>query len=139
MNWPGHRFVAGAAVLVALGWLGAMTLTTRAAMLPDGATGPMLVAFRPGTPGDEALARIIAAGAEPLRPTWIPFVWAVTAEEPGLAGRLTQAGALAAFAELPFAPAPAGCQGYTAEELFELRVCSETSCGIAELSEHEAD
>ena len=120
MSWPGHRFVAVAALIVLAVWLGVMGLSTRAAMLADSATGPMLVAFRPGTPGDEALARIIDAGAKPLRPTWIPFVWAVTADEPGLAGRLAAAGALATFGELPFAPPPAGCQGYAKDELFAL-------------------
>jgi hypothetical protein len=121
MGWPGHRFVAGAAALMIVVWVVMMALMVRAAMLPGEATGPMLVAFRPGTPGDEALARIVAAGGSPLRPTWVPFIWAVTADEPGLAGRLVDAGALAAFSELPFAPAPAGCVGYTKEEMFALR------------------
>jgi hypothetical protein len=121
MAWPGHRFVVAAAALVLVGWAVAMALTIRAARLPPEATGPMLVAFAPGTPGDEALARIVSAGGSPLRPTWVPFIWAVTAAEPGLAGRLTDAGALAAFSALPFAPAPAACVGYTREEMFALR------------------
>ena len=121
MAWPGHRFIAVAALLIFAVWAGLMAVTIRSAILPGEATGPMLVAFRPGTPGDEALARITAAGGAPLRATWMPFIWAVTSTQPGLAQRLSDAGALASFSQFPFAPAPAGCVGYTEEEMFEVK------------------
>ena len=121
MRWPGHGFVLAAAAALLLAWGGAMWMTIRAAALPGDASGLMLAMFRPGMSGDDILARVIAAEGTPVRPTWLPFVWTVASDTPGLPARLKAAGAIGAYASLPFAPAPAGCVGYAEEELFTLR------------------
>lgn len=121
MRWPGHGFVLAAAAALLLGWGAAMWFTIRAAALPDEASGLMLAMFQPGTTSDAVLAAVIRAQAYPVRPTWIPFIWVVSGDTPGLPARLRAAGAIGAYGALPFAPPPAGCTGYAEEALFELR------------------
>jgi len=124
MRWPGHRLaLAFAGGLIAI-WLVTMAVTVRIAALPPNATGPMIVVFEPGTPEDRMFAGIIAAGAKPMRSTSLGFVWVVTGDDPGLAGRLASHGAIGTYGELPFSPTLAGCFAYVdakAEELFSLR------------------
>jgi hypothetical protein len=124
MRWPGHRLALGLALAVLVLWLAGMAITVRRAALPPDATGPMLVVFEPGTSEDRMFAEIIAAGARPVRSTWLGFVWVVAGDAPGLAGRLAEQGALGAYAELPFSPTLAGCFAYAdskAVEMFSLR------------------
>jgi hypothetical protein len=69
----------------------------------------MLAVFEPGAPKDEVFASIIAAGAKPVRETAFGFIWVVSGEEIGLAGRLERNGAIGAYTELPVSPTIAGC------------------------------
>jgi hypothetical protein len=124
MRWPGHRLALGLALVLLMLWLAGMATAVRLAALPTSASGPMLVVFEPGTSEDRMFADIIAAGAKPVRATWLGFGWVVAGDAPGLAGRLAQRGALGAYAELPFSPTLAGCFAYAdskARELFTLR------------------
>lgn len=124
MRWPGHRLVLGLFVAVLAIWTAAMAFTLRRAALPAGAAGPLLAVFEIGTSEDDIFAAIIAAGGKPLRPTWLPFVWTVAGDEPGLAGRLEAAGAAGTYRELPVTPSLAGCFAYADTKLaalFELR------------------
>jgi len=68
--------------------------------------------FEPGTPDDAVFASLTRAGARIVRPSGLGFVWVVTSEEPGLAGRLVAAGALGAYRDLPISPTIAGCFAY---------------------------
>ena len=124
MAWPGHRLALWLAAAVLAAWLGGMALTLRAAALPPEAGGTMLAVFPPSMPREEAFARLIEAGARPLRRTWLGFVWVVNGNEPGLAGRLAQQGALGAYKDLPVSPELSGCFAYAdakVAELFSLR------------------
>jgi hypothetical protein len=86
-----------------------MAVVMRQAALPPEASGAMLAVFEPGTPGDQVFASIVASGAKPIRETAFGFIWVVTGDEPGLAGRLERNGALGAYGELPLSPTIAGC------------------------------
>ncbi|MFN0193901.1 MAG: hypothetical protein ACKVP5_18330 [Aestuariivirga sp.] len=109
MRWPGHRLALGLFVSVLIVWLAVMAVLMRQTALPPEASGTMLAVFDPGTPGDQVFASIIASGARPIRETAFGFIWVVSGEEPGLAGRLEQNGALGAYDELPLSPTIAGC------------------------------
>ncbi len=109
MRWPGHR-LALTLFLAVLGiWLVVMAAVMRAAALPPEASGPMLAVFEPGTLEDQLFASLVNAGARPVRETAFGFIWVVAGDEPGLAGRLMQQGAIGAYAELPLSPSLAGC------------------------------
>jgi hypothetical protein len=97
MHWPGHRLALGLALAVLVLWFAVRAITVRLAALPASASGPMLVAFEPGTSEDRIFGNIIAAGARPVRSTWLGFVWVVAGDAPGLAGRLAERGALGAM------------------------------------------
>jgi hypothetical protein len=86
-----------------------MAMVMRHAALPPEAAGPMLVVFEPGISQDAIFRAIVDAGARPVRATAFGFIWVVTGEEEGLAGRLVGSGALGAYAELPLNPSLAGC------------------------------
>ena len=62
-----------------------------------------------GAAGDQAFASITRAGARPIRETAFGFIWVVTDEQPGLAGRLAREGAIGAYRDLPLSPTIAGC------------------------------
>jgi hypothetical protein len=109
MRWPGHRFALGLFVSVLIAWLAAMAVLMRQAALPPEASGTMLAVFEPGTHGDQVFASIVASGAKPVRETAFGFIWVVSGEEAGLAGRLVEHGALGAYDELPLSPTIAGC------------------------------
>jgi hypothetical protein len=124
MSSSGHRLALGLALSVLLVGLLAMAVAIRSAALPPEASGKMLAVFEPGSEEDEVFARIVSAGAKPVRKTWLPFVWVVEGAERGLAGRLKKEGALGSYAELPFSPQIAGCFAYAdvkAMEVFSLR------------------
>ena len=109
MAWPGHRLALGLFVSVLSIWLVAMAVIMRQSALPPEATGTMLAVFDPAVPGDDIFASLTRAGARPIRPTAFGFIWVVTADEPGLAGRLAENGALGAYRDLPISPTLAGC------------------------------
>lgn len=94
------------------------------ARLPGSASGRMLVVFPLAMSGDDMFARIIRAGARPIRQTWLDAVWVVAGDRPGLAGRLIANGAAATYGDVFFAPQLAGCFAYVdskARKLFAIR------------------
>jgi hypothetical protein len=105
----GHRLALGLFASVLAVWLVVMAIVMRHAALPAEASGPMIAVFEPGISSDDVFARLTQAGARPLRATGFDFIWVVAGDEPGLAGRLTQQGAVGAYKELPFSPTLAGC------------------------------
>jgi hypothetical protein len=124
MRWPGHRLALALAGGVIAVWLVAMAALVRASALPFEAAGPMLVVFEPACSSEEIFAAIVAAGGKPVRATWLPFVWSVAGDEPGLAGRLAAQGAIGAYSELPLALTLGGCMTYIdarVSEMFSLR------------------
>ena len=109
MALPGHRLALGLFLGVLVLWLAGMAVVMRHAALPPEASGTMLAVFEPGTPGDAIFASLTRAEARIVKQSGLPFVWVVSADEPGLAGRLKQQGALGAYRELPVSPVIAGC------------------------------
>ena len=86
-----------------------MAVIMRAGALSPDATGTMLAVFEPNTSSDNAFASIVNAGGKPIRQTSFRFIWVVTSEEIGLAGRLKQNGAIGSYRNLPLSPTIAGC------------------------------
>ena len=105
----GHKLALALAGAVLAGWTGLMALSLGQAQLPAQARGLVLAAFPPGTRSDEAFTAVLRAGGEPVRPTWLGFVWVARGDESGFVGRLKEEGALAAFGEFPVGPALGGC------------------------------
>lgn len=119
MRWPGHRLALGLALGILVIWLAGMALAIRAARLPLDATGPMIVVFEPGTAKEDMLARIVTAGARPIRETWLGFVWVVMGEEPEASARLLSQGALGTYRELPITASLAGCFAFADAKVAE--------------------
>jgi hypothetical protein len=94
---------------VLLMWLVVMAALIRASALPPEATGTMLAVFEPGTSSDEIFVRLTRADARPVKETAFGFIWVVSSDTPGLAGRLAAEGAIGAYRELPISPTIAGC------------------------------
>ncbi len=109
MHWPGHRLALWFFVSILTIWLVAMTVLMRQSALPPEATGAMLAVFEPGTPQDEIFAALTRAEARIVRPSALGFIWIVAGDEPGLAGRLADQGAIGAYRDLPISPTIAGC------------------------------
>ena len=109
MRWPGHRLALGFFAAVLVVWLIVMAVLMRQAALPEDASGTMLVVFEPSIESQDAFARIVSAGARPIRATAFDFIWVVDGDESGLAGRLKQQGALGSYRNLPINPSIAGC------------------------------
>jgi hypothetical protein len=109
---PGHRLALTLFAGVLAIWLGGMTLLMRQSALPPDAGGTMLAVFEPGTPNDEVFARLARADARVVRQTGLGFIWIVSSDGPGLAGRLTREGAIGAYRDLPISPTIAGCFAY---------------------------
>ena len=109
MAWPGHRLALGFFVSVLTIWLAAMAVLMRQSALPPEATGPMLAVFEPGTPQDDIFAALARAEARIVRPSALGFIWIVAGNDPGLAGRLAEQGAIGAYRDLPISPTIAGC------------------------------
>jgi hypothetical protein len=109
MRWPGHRLAFGLFFGVLLVWIVVMAAVMRDAALPRDATGVMLAVFEPGTPEDQIFTRLTLANAKPVRPTAFGFIWIVAGDEPRLAGRLRDNGAIGAYRDLPISPTLAGC------------------------------
>ena len=112
MKLPGHRLALALLAGVMLVWIIGMAVVMRHAALAPEASGTMLAVFEPGTPDDAVFASLTRAGARIVRPSGLGFVWVVTSEEPGLAGRLVAEGALGAYRDLPISPVIAGCFAY---------------------------
>lgn len=109
MGWPGHRLALALFAGVIALWLGGMAMLMRQSALPPEASGTMLAVFEPGTPADDIFARLTRAEARVVRPSGLSFVWVVSGEDPGLAGRIEREGALGTYRELPVSPTIAGC------------------------------
>jgi hypothetical protein len=120
VHWPGHRLAALLALVILALWLGGMAIAVHAARLPNEATGPMLVVFEPGTAREDMLARIVTAGARPIRETWLGFVWVVSGEEPEASGRLLSQGAIGTYRELPVAASLAGCFAFADAKIADI-------------------
>lgn len=86
-----------------------MAVVMRQAALPRAASGPMLAIFEPGTPPDEIFASLTRAEARIVKSSALGFIWVVVGDEPGLAGRLEDEGAIGTYRDLPISPAIAGC------------------------------
>lgn len=112
MKLPGHRLALALFAGVLIVWVIGMAIVMRHAALAPEASGAMLAVFEPGTPDDAVFASLTRAGARIVRPSGLGFVWVVTSEEPGLAGRLVAEGALGAYRDLPISPTIAGCFAY---------------------------
>jgi hypothetical protein len=109
MKTPGHRLALTLFAAVLAVWLAAMAILMRHAALPPEASGTMLVVFEPGMPQEQVFASLTRAEARVVKQTDLGFVWIVSGEEAGLAGRLRKEGALGAYRELPISPTIAGC------------------------------
>lgn len=109
MKTPGHRLALTLFTTVLAVWLAAMAIIMRQAALPPEASGTMLAVFEPGIHEDAIFASLTRANARIVRPSGLGFIWVVSGEEAGLAGRLVQEGAIGAYRELPISPTIAGC------------------------------
>ena len=109
MKLPGHRLALALFAGVIATWLVAMAVVMRHAALPPDASGTMLAVFEPGTPAEDVFASLTRADARIVRPSGLSFIWVVSSDEPGLAGRLERQGALGAYRDLPLSPVIAGC------------------------------
>lgn len=109
MRRTGHRLALALFAGVIAIWLAGMAVVMRHAALPAEASGAMLAVFEPGTPEDEVFAALTRADARIVKPSGLGFIWVVSSDEPGLAGRLQREGALGAYRELPVSPVIAGC------------------------------
>lgn len=108
-RWPGHRLALGFFVSILIIWLAAMAAIMRASALPPEASGTMLAVFEPGIAEDVAFAHLARAEARVVRKSAFDFIWVVSGDEPGLAGRLQREGAIGAYRDLPVSPTIAGC------------------------------
>ena len=120
MRASGHRLAAGLFFGVLAVWLIGMSIVMRHAALPPEASGTMLAIFEPATPEDEIFASLTRAEARIVKPGGLGFIWVVSSDEPGLAGRLEREGALGAYRDLPISPTIAGCFGFVDAKVAEL-------------------
>jgi len=109
MKLAGHRLALVLFAGVIVVWLIGMAVVMRHAALPPDASGTMLAVFEPGTPEDEVFAALTRADARIVKPSGLGFIWVVSSQQPGLAGKLRREGALGAYRELPVSPVIAGC------------------------------
>ena len=109
MKLSGHRLALALFAGVIAVWLIGMAAVMRHAALPSEASGTMLAVFEPGTPEDDVFASLTRADARIVKPSGLSFIWVVSSDEPGLAGKLRREGALGAYRELPVSPVIAGC------------------------------
>lgn len=106
-----YGLIAGMAGGFALLWAALFAAALIYANVPDSRSGMLFALFSPGTPAEDALATIVAAGGNPVRDTDYGFVWIAQSRDAGFAGALRRAGALAVYETLPFGPPPVGCLG----------------------------
>ncbi|MEY3080092.1 MAG: hypothetical protein RJA94_77 [Pseudomonadota bacterium] len=117
MKLSGHRLALALFSGVIALWLVGMAVVMRHAALPPEASGIMLAVFEPGTPEDDVFASLTRADARILKPSGLSFIWVVSSDEPGLAGRLQREGALGTYRELPVSPVIAGCFAFADAKL----------------------
>ena len=117
MKLSGHRLALALFSGVIALWLVGMAVVMRHAALPPEASGIMLAVFEPGTPEDDVFASLTRADARILKPSGLSFIWVVSSDEPGLAGRLHREGALGTYRELPVSPVIAGCFAFADAKL----------------------
>lgn len=95
-----------------LGFLGLWTLVLAVALalatLPETAAGRVVVIFPPALSADDRLLAIVAAEGRPVLPLAGGLAWIAESEAPGFVGRLTAAGAWAAYHPDGFAVLPDG-------------------------------
>lgn len=120
MKLAGHRLALVLFSGVIVVWLIGMAAVMRHAALPPDASGTMLAVFEPGTPEDEVFAALTRAEARIVKPSGLGFIWVVSSEEPGLAGKLRREGALGAYRELPVSPVIAGCFAFADAKMASL-------------------
>lgn len=120
MRWPGHRLALGFVISVLTIWLVAMAVLMRQSALPREASGLMLAVFEPGTAQGDIFAALTRAEARIVRPSALGFIWIVAGDEPGLAGRLTDQGAVGAYRDLPISPTIAGCFAFADAKVAKL-------------------
>jgi hypothetical protein len=89
-------------------WVAVMAGALALAALPGSAGGRVLAVFPPGSAPDARLLAIAAADGRPVPPLMGGLVWLAESEAPGFVGRLTAAGALAAYRPEVFAVLPDG-------------------------------
>jgi len=89
-------------------WVAVMAIALPLAALPDEAGGRVLVVFPPRLPAEARLLAIAAADGRPVLPLAGGLAWLVESEAPGFVGRLTAAGAWAAYDPDTFAVLPNG-------------------------------
>ncbi len=109
MTGSGHRLALGFFAAVITIWIGVMAVLMRQSALPPEASGTMLAVFEPGTPEDQIFAGLTRAQARIVRASSFSFIWIVSGDAPGLAGRLEKEGAIGAYRDLPISPTIAGC------------------------------
>jgi hypothetical protein len=102
----------GLTLKLLLGFLGLWALVMAVALplaaLPEEAGGRVVVVFPPTLPADERLLAIAAADGRPVLPLAGGLAWIAESEGSGFVGRLTAAGAWAAYHPDTFAVLPDG-------------------------------
>lgn len=89
-------------------WLIVMAVAVPLAALPDRAGGRVLAVFPPGLPAEQRLLAIAAADGRPVLPMLGGLAWIAESDAAGFVGRLTAAGAWAAYPPKIFAVLPNG-------------------------------
>jgi len=120
MKLSGHRLALALLLGVIAVWFVGMAVVMRHGALPPEASGTMLAVFEPGTPEDEVFASLTRADARIVKPSGLSFIWVVSSDEPGLAGKLRREGALGAYRELPVSPVIAGCFAFADAKVAKL-------------------
>jgi hypothetical protein len=108
----GHRLAFGFAAVVLLVWAALTAVTLRQAALPADASGRVVAVFPFGWSGGQSLVAGLQTEARLVRQTWLPNALELSSDEPGFAGRLRAAGAIAVYRAQPFDVFTlAGCTG----------------------------
>ena len=108
-----HTFAGLLLIGVICVWLVLMGVAIKASVLPNMRGGKVLVVFGLRATASEAFATIVKAGGNPVRQTWLKFVWVAQSPANGFVGRLKQYGAVAALDEFQFSPQLAGCFAFS--------------------------
>lgn len=108
-----HTFAGMLFIAVVSVWLVLMGFAINASVLPDMRSGKVLVVFNLRMTANDAFATIVKAGGNPVRQTWLKFVWVAQSSANGFVGRLKQHGAMAALDEFQFSPQLAGCFAFS--------------------------